>query len=314
MNPEDVKKVMVVGAGTMGHSIAQVFAQAGIECNLVDLNQAILDRSLRLIRSNLDTLAEHGRVKGKDIPEIVGRVHTSTDLSQAAEGADFALEAVVEQSDVKKDVFKELDAACTESCVIASNTSSLDIFSIAEINKPERLVVTHWFAPPHIIPLVELAPGPLTSTRTMQDTSGLMKRIGKKPVVLKNFARSFIVNRIQNVIALTVFDMLEKNLAEPEDIDLAVKTSLGIRLPIVGVVQTMDFTGLGLIADINREFGLNPPAVIQEKVDKGLLGVSASKGFYDYGGRTEEEILKKRDEMYLEILAHLESIKAFEQV
>jgi 3-hydroxybutyryl-CoA dehydrogenase len=314
MDPKDVKRVLVVGAGTMGHSIAQVFAQAGVEVVLVDLNAAILERALRSVRSNLETLADYGRVASRDIPAIIDRIRPATDLVSAAGEVEFALEVVVEDSQVKKDVFRQLDESCPKSAVLASNTSSLDIFSIAEVSRPERLVVTHWFAPPHIIPLVEVVPGPETSRETLDRTAELMQRLGKRPVVLKKFAPSFIVNRLQNAVSYTVYDILDKGLADIEDIDLAVKTSLGIRLPIVGVVQSMDFTGLGLICDIMKGFGIKPPAIIQERVSRGHVGASASKGFYDYGGRTEEQILEKRDRLYLKMLDHLEKIKAFEPV
>ncbi|MHA1579034.1 MAG: 3-hydroxyacyl-CoA dehydrogenase family protein [Candidatus Freyarchaeota archaeon] len=140
-----------------------------------------------------------------------------------------------------------------------------------------------------------------------------MERLGKRPVVLKEFVRAFIVNRIQNVIAPAVLEILEKGWATPEDIDIAVKTSLGIRLPIVGVVQTYDFTGLNVVRDVLKSYGISHP-LIEEKVKQGHLGAKTSKGIYDYGGRSEEEILKKRDGLYLRMLDHLEKIGAFEPV
>jgi len=141
----------------------------------------------------------------------------------------------------------------------------------------------------------------------------LMERLGKRPVVMKEFVRSFIVNRIQNNIALAVQDLLQNDLATPEEIDLAVKLSLGIRLPIVGVVQTMDFTGLDLIYQLMQNYGMENK-LIEEKFKQGHLGAKTSKGIYDYGGRSEEEILRKRDELYLKMLDHLEETGAFEPV
>lgn len=313
MDPKDVKSAVVVGAGVMGHSIAQVLAQAGIEVGLVDLTEEALERAMKLIKSNLDILAEFNRVPSNEIPAILERIHPSTDLASAAQGVDFALEAVVEVADVKKKVFSQLDELCSEDIVLASNTSGLDIFSIAEVKNPERLVISHWFAPPHIIPLVEVVPGPETSPEVVAFTAGLMERLGKRPVVMKEFVRSFIVNRIQNQIFLAVLEMLEKGWATPREIDTAVKTSLGIRLPIVGVVQTYDFTGLDLVLDVMKSYGVSHP-LFEEKVEKGELGAKTSKGLYDYGGRSEEEILKKRDRLYLKMLDHLESIDAFKPI
>jgi len=313
MDPKNVKSALVVGAGVMGHSIAQVFAQARIEVNLVDLDGKILERAMNLVKSNLETLAEFGRVSGDEIPQILARIHPSTDLAAAAKGVDFVLEAVVEVPDVKKRIFSQLEEFCPEDTVLASNTSTLDIFSIAEAKKPERLVAAHWFAPPHIIPLVEVVPGPKTSPEVVTFTAKLMERLGKKTVVMKEFVPAFIVNRIQNYIGMAFFEILDNGWATPQEIDMAVKTSLGIRLPIVGVVQCLDFTGLDLVLDIMKSTGLKNP-LIEEKVTQGHLGAKTSKGIYDYGGRSEVEILKKRDRLYLKTLDHLERIEAFEPV
>jgi 3-hydroxybutyryl-CoA dehydrogenase len=247
------------------------------------------------------------------MPLILSRIHPSTDLRSSADNVDFAMEAVVEVEDVKKRVFSELDELIPEDTIIASNTSGLDIFRFAEIRRPERLVIAHWFVPAHIIPLVEVVPGPKTSPQVVRSTAELMKRVGKRPVVMKEFVRSFIVNRIQNYISMAYFEILENGWATAEDIDLAVKTTLGIRLPIVGVVQNIDFSGLDLVLDIMKSYGVRN-AVIEEKVKKGHLGAKTSKGMYDYDGRKEEEILNKRDKLYLKMLDHLEKINAFEPI
>ncbi|PKN35127.1 MAG: 3-hydroxyacyl-CoA dehydrogenase [Deltaproteobacteria bacterium HGW-Deltaproteobacteria-19] len=311
----EMKRAVVVGAGTMGHSIAQVFAQHGIETGLADTTGECLERAMRLIRVNLETLADYGSVKREEIPAILGRIIPSTDLAAAAEGADFAIEAVVEVPEVKKAVFQQLERICPDGAVLASNTSSLDVFSIVgEIHRPERLLITHWFAPPHIIPLVEVVPGPKTSPEAMDVAVQLMQRLGKKAVVLKQFVPSFIVNRIQQMIFFGVLEILKNDWASPEDIDLAVKASLGVRLPVVGAVQTLDFTGLDLVDTmIKNALGQSVP-FIAEPVSKGHLGVKSSKGLYDYGGRSEEEILRKRDIRYLAVLEQMEKLGAFEPV
>jgi len=313
MDHNDVKRAVVVGAGVMGHSIAHVFAQAGIEVNLVDLNEKVLQHAMDLMKGNLETLAEFKKISSDDIPGILGRIQPTTDLAGGAEGVDFAVEAVAEVPDVKRDIFSRLDQFCPGNTVIASNTSSLDIFHIEPIIRPERLVVAHWFAPPHIIPLVEVVPGPKTSQKVVEFTANLMKKLGKKTVIMKEFVPSFIVNRIQHSVSRAVWEMLEKGWATPEEIDLAIKLSLGIRLPIVGVVQTTDFTGLDLIYDIMKGEGRVSP-LVEEKVKQGHLGTKTSKGVYDYGDRSETEILKKRDRLYLKLLDYLEGIKAFEPV
>jgi len=313
MDPKNVKQVAVIGAGVMGHSIAQVFAQAGILVYLVDLKDDLLARGLELVKSNLQTLADYGRVSAQEIPAILDRIRPTTDLAAAIREVDFVQEAVAEIPEVKRKVFLQLEAACRQDIALASNTSGLDIFKIIEVKDPSRVVVAHWFAPPHIIPLVEVVPGPSTAPGVLQFAAGLMERIGKKPLVMKQFVRRFIVNRIQNAIVRTALEMVTNGWATPEQVDLAVKTSLGIRLPIVGVVQSLDFTGLNLIHDITKgTAGENP--LIEERVRQGHLGVSTAKGIYDYGGRTEEEILRKRDLLYLKMLDFLETLEAFKPV
>jgi 3-hydroxybutyryl-CoA dehydrogenase len=313
MSPRRLRTALVVGAGVMGHSIAQVFSQAGINVNLVDVDKDKLAHAMTLIQANLDQFADYGRVPVKEIPEILSRIRPSTDLAAAAKAAGFCVEAVSEVPEVKQRIFAQLDEVCPPNTVIASNTSTLNIFQIARVKRPERLIVAHWFAPPHIIPLVEVAPGPNTKPEVVIFTAALMQRLGKKPLVLKQFVPSLLVNRIQNAIARPVWEMLEKGWATPEQIDLAVKASLGIRLPIVGVVQSLDFTGLDLAADIMRVYGTVSP-VVAEKIKQGHLGAKTSKGMYDYGDRSEEEILAARDRKYLKMLELLERIQAFEPI
>jgi 3-hydroxybutyryl-CoA dehydrogenase len=313
MDTQAVKKAAVIGAGTMGHSIAVVFAKAGIEVNLVDVDEKALAGSAAKMASVLNTLADNGLVAADKIEEILGRIHSSTELSSACAEADFVVEAVPEVPDIKKEIFTRLDQACASETVIASNTSGLDIFEFADVEKPERLVIAHWWAPPHIIPLVEVVPGPSTSPATVSFTAALMEKLGKVPVVMKEFTRGFIVNKIQNTMVFAVSDLLTNGLASPEDIDKAVKYSLGIRIPIIGVVQSLDFTGLNVVSDIGKSYGLTVP-LLEEKIEQGHLGVKTSCGLYDYGGRTEQEICAKRDNLFFKMIDYLEELDAFDPI
>jgi len=313
MNPENVKMAAIIGAGVMGQSISIVFASAEIDVTLVDVNEKVLSHAIKLIESSLNTLAHFGKISKAEIPSKLSRVHPSTDLREIVEDVDFVIEAVPEVPSIKKKVFSTLDELCGADTVLASNTSGLNIFNMVEVNHPERLVITHWFSPAHIIPLVEVVPGVETSLEVVTFTAKLLERLGKKPMVLKKFVPSFIVNRIQSAINRAVLEILENGWATPEDIDMAIKNTLGIRLPIVGVAQAMDFTGLDLIFDIMRHSGLQS-SFIEEKVKQGCLGAKTSKGIYDYGNRSQADILKKRDRFYFKMLDHLEKINAFEPV
>jgi 3-hydroxybutyryl-CoA dehydrogenase len=313
MDANAVKNVLVVGSGVMGSSIAQVFASTGMNVVLVDVAEEVLGRAIRLIASSLNTLADLGKIPEDKIPSTLSRIKTSTSLTEMAGHVDFVIEAVPEVPEIKKKVFSQLDQFCGADTVIASNTSGLDIFNLTDVKRPERLIIAHFFAPAHIIPLVEVVPGAKTSGEVISFTVRLMERAGKSPIVLNEFVPSFIVNRIQIAVSLAAQEMLEKGWANPEDIDRAVKLSLGIRLPILGVVQTWDFNGLDLARDVLKSVGRDS-SFFEKKVAQGHLGVKTSRGVYDYGGRSEAEILKKRDELFLKMLDYLRNINAFEPV
>lgn len=314
-NINNINSVLVIGAGTMGHSIAQVYAQAGFEVSLVDLNQEVLEHAFSLIKLNLDTLAEYGRINSGEIPAILDRIRLTTDLQSVASEANIVVEAVNENPEVKKNLFLQLDKLCSKNTIFASNTSGLNIFKIVETQKPERLVIHHFCYPAYIIPLVEIVAGPKTSPEIIDISVKLMEKLGKKPIVLKEYVDNFIINRFQSVINVQAYEMMQKGWATAEQIDFALKTSLGIRLPIAGVVQTQDFNGLDLILDVQKRYGINRRYPIVEKlVKEGYLGAKTGKGFYDYGGHNEEEIIKKRDILYLKMLDFLEKVDAFEPI
>lgn len=307
------ERAVVIGAGLMGHSIAQVFAQGGIETALVATREQSLERAMSLIQSNLNTLAKFGKVRTEEISDICARVHPTTDLRSAVKDAAFVLETVPEVVEVKEQVFARLDELAPENAILASNTSGLNIFEIAKVRNPANLVICHWWLPAHIMPLVDVIPGPSTSAETLGLTAELMKRLGKKPVVMKSFVNPAIINQIQNNIGVAVSNILSKEWTSPEDLDLAVKLTLGVRLPILGVVQTLDFTGLDTVFQVMQGYGLSN-RIIEENVKAGHLGTKTSKGLYDYGGRSQEEILKKRDELFLRLIEVLEQLTGFRPV
>lgn len=313
MRAEDPKRVLVVGAGVMGHSIALVLACRGKEVALVDVDRERLDHGLRLMERAYQVLADAGKEDPAGWEIVLGRVRAFTDLGEAARDCDLVIEAVPEVPEIKREVFARLDECCPPNAILTSNTSGLDIFEFVEVGDPSRLLIAHWFNPPHIIPLVEVVPGPSTSPGVVSTVRSFLEALGKVPVVLKGFTRAFIVNKIQNMMGLAVFELLGSGLVEPEDIDRAVKYSIGIRMPVIGVVQSLDFTGLDLVADIAGSYGLSVP-YIQDLVARGRLGVKTSAGIYDYGGRDEMDILAKRDRLFLELMDRMEELGTFQPV
>jgi 3-hydroxybutyryl-CoA dehydrogenase len=298
---EEIRNVTIVGAGTMGHSLAQVFAQGGYHVWLNDVKEEILDRARKLIASNLSTLSELGIVEKAQREPILARIHTTPRLEEAGKNADFVIEAIIEDQPAKKEMFSKLDKICPPGAILASNTSYMDIFKFVETKRPDKVLITHWFAPPHIVPLVEIVKGPQTSQETVDVVKALMVKVGKKPIVITKFLPGFIANRLQSALSNEVMHLLDNGYASPEDIDTATKASFALRMPIVGLVKRMDFTGLDLSQKImsNMTYKVPPQRSRSETLDKlvsqGKLGVKTGSGYYQYGGRSTEEIMKERD-------------------
>ena len=309
--PDQVQRVAVVGAGTMGHSIAQVFAQGGIDVDLVDLDEAALGRAPRLVERNLRVLVDGGRLDPGEIPAILGRLHPTTSIAEAAARAEFAMEVVSETIAAKQAVVNAFEDAAAPDVVLASNTSALDVFSQVTAARPERFVCAHWFMPPYIIPLVEVAGGPDTSSESLEWTADLLRRVGKRPLVMKRFAIGFIANRIMMAMGAAAEELMNDGAATVEDVDFVMKTSVGVRLGLVGIFQSLDFNGLDLIAEGTAEMGREVPPYLKEVVDRGFYGPKTGRGFYDYGGRSEWEVVRKRDLAYLAVLDALEAADAF---
>jgi len=309
-----IRNVTIVGAGTMGHSLAQVFAQAGYKVWLHDIQEEILARAKNLIASNLQTLVEMGLLAKNQIPPILERIHPTTRMEEAGGNADFVIEAVIEDAAAKKEVFKSLDRVCPPGAILASNTSYMDIFQFVETKRPAQVLITHWFAPPHIVPLVEIVRGPETSQQSVDIAKTLVLNAGKKPILLSKFLPGFIANRLQSALGNEVLFLLDNGYASAEDIDMATKASFGLRMPVLGLVKRMDFTGLDLTQKIlsNATYKIPPQQVRSKTVDalvaRGKLGVKTGGGYYEYGGRSTEEIMKERDRKLIQLREFLKDL------
>lgn len=310
MSIEWIKRVLVVGAGAMGHSIAMVFAQGGYEVDLVDLEEGILKKALGLIRSNLQTLKEMKMIDSKSIPKILSRIHPSTSLN-IGKRADLVVEAISEIPNAKKKLFQSLDHLCPRRTIFTSNTSYLNVFKFLKTRRPEKVLIAHWYAPPHLIPLVDVVKGPNTSMETVKVVRDLLLKLGKTPVVMKRFIPGYVVNRLQRAMAREIFYLLDHGYATPEEIDTAVKNSLGVRIPVVGVVQRYDFTGLNTALTFERNPSIHlvskevPLKTLIQLVRRGYLGVKSGRGFYDYSSRKAEEVLRERDKKLIKMIKFL---------
>lgn len=311
---EDVKKIAVIGAGTMGHGIAQSFAQAGYQVSMMDNAQPSLERGLSLIESSLGTMAQEDIIEQKIIPTILSRITPTLSIEEAAYDADIAIEAVVEDKDIKKAVFVQLDTYCPPRTLLASNTTFFNIFDFVETSRPDKVLITHWYAPPQIIPLVDVVKGPKTEMANVERMADVLRDIGKKPAVFKKYVPGYVVTRLQIAFQREVFYLLDNDFLSPEELDEAAKWGLALRMMIVGVVQRIDFGGLDLTVR-NLEKSLFPPTPLEYKpkkifelVNQGHLGVKTGKGFYDYKGRTEAEVCRERDLKLIKMLKALKTI------
>ena len=314
----DRKKIVVVGAGIMGSGIAQTFAQAGYEVSLVDMQSEILTRARNLIESSLATFAYEGLLVEKQINETIKRINFTTSLEDGAQDADIAIEAVTEDAEIKKKVFAKLDKLCPPRTILASNTTSLNIFDIVQTSRPDKVILCHWYAPPQIMPLVDVVKGPQSSDEAIELMVRTLKIARKKPVVMDKFISGFVIPRLQLAIQREVFFLIDNGYLTPEDLDEAVKYSLAMRMMILGVVQRIDFGGLDLtVKNLQNQYvqsHMTPlsykPKKVFELVAQGHLGVKTGKGFYDYHGRSEAEVYRERDVKLIRMLKAMEELEA----
>ena len=314
MQLADIRKVAVFGAGTMGPGLAQVFATAGYEVALYSRSAKTLDEAMSVVAANLATFVDRGMVDKDDTARILARILPTRSVQEAGREADVVIETIVENLDAKQALYEELDAICREDTVFTSDTSYLNIFEIMPARRLPRTVIAHWFAPPHIIPLVEVVKGPQTSPETVDLVVALIGKVEHVPSVMDKFAPGFCVNRLLRGIGREVLFLLDNGYVTPEQLDVAVKASIIPRAMVLGFVQRYDFTGLDLAYNnLQNEAFVeapvdNEPRSLVERVERGELGTKSGKGFFDYGGRSLEEVLHERDAAMLEVLGDMKDL------
>ena len=306
---EDIRKVVVIGAGIMGGGIAQNFAQAGLSVVISARHQETLDNALAQVGANLRLFAEFGLLQEEPslIQSRIG-LCLAQELEKAIKDCDFVVESIPEVLQAKRELFARLDS-CHPDAILSSNTSSLTMSAIADgMRTPGRVIGVHYFTPAHIVPLVEIHRGRNTTDEVVQATRELMVKVGKKPVLVRKEVPGLIVNRIQTAMVREASYLIEQGVVTPEDLDMAAKASYGFRLASLGPMAQLDINGLDTIMRGNEQIykvlcnSTESSPTIVEKVQRGELGLKSGKGYYDYENKSREQIIEARDRNLLKQL------------
>jgi enoyl-CoA hydratase/3-hydroxyacyl-CoA dehydrogenase len=300
MNVDDIKTVAMIGAGDMGHGIAEVALIAGFKVNLYDIKQEFVDKGERRIMESLDKLASKGRVPAEHVAKIKAELlKTTTDLADAVKDADLAIEAAPEVLDLKKKIFAEMDKAAPANALLASNTSTMSITDIAKATgRPEKVLGMHYFNPAVLMKLVEVIHGDQTSDETIETGRAYVERIGKVPVIVKKDVPGFIANRVNAPASVLVNAIIGSGEIEPEALDAFVR-SLGAPM---GPCELLDYVGADIAVNGAKYYAETvhpdyaPSQHLLKMVEEGALGKKTGKGYFDWSkGRPEIDLSKATD-------------------
>ncbi|HEY2651491.1 MAG TPA: 3-hydroxyacyl-CoA dehydrogenase family protein [Solirubrobacteraceae bacterium] len=293
------ERIAIVGAGLMGHGIAQVFAEAGHPVALYDPNEPVLASANERIAANLRALARD--------TDAVRHVTLHPTLEEAVRHAQFVFEAGPEKLAIKQAIFIQLEAMTDPEAVLATNTSVIPVGQIAaDVRSAHRVVGTHWWNPPYLIPLVEVVQAARTTPTVIRRTSALLARVGKEPVHVRRDVPGFVGNRLQHALWREAFALIAAGVCDAETVDRVVKTSFGARLAVMGPIENADYIGLDLTLDIHQHIlpsldrTEGPSPYLRELVAHGKLGMKSGSGFLTWGKqdskRARDRLLRHLDD------------------
>ncbi len=301
-----IKKIAVLGSGTMGHGIAESFAMYGYEVNLYDTDEARLQTAKEEIKEELELLVEEGFITSETIQPTLDRIKLSIDLKQTVADRDYVIEAVPEVIKLKQDLFKQLDEYCPEHTILTSNTSSLalnEMMALVSDERKQRMMVSHWYNPGHLMPLVELSYFGNMPEHLYKEVEHLYASIKKQTVKVLKDVPGLVANRIQQGVAREAFSIIELGIAAPEDVDKALKFGPAFRYATTGQLEVADFGGLdiwcivgdNLLKAMDNSQSANP--LLRQKMAEGKLGIKSGEGFYKYDpseiSTVKKEFMKK---------------------
>ena len=304
----DIKKIAVLGAGTMGPGIAQIYAMGGYQVTMWTRSESTREKAVASLKSQLDTFEGEGLLS-EDKETVLGRIGFALTVEEAVDGADFIQETIVENRDAKVALYEQLAACVPADVIIASNTSALNIFEIVPEKLLTQQIICHWYAPPHVIPLVEVVKSEQAPQEYGEIAVALLTKCGKTAVLMKKFIRGYIINRLQQCIQGECFNLIDGGYCDAQAIDDACKASFIPRAMVLGICKRIDFGGIDMTANNikNKSYTFpnydTMPKCMQEHLDKGELGLKTGKGFFDYTGKDVEELKAHRDRQLFEAFA-----------
>ena len=305
MTTEHIKKIGIVGAGTMGAGVAEIFAQFGYTVILYNRSKAGMQRALEHLQSKVtvDPIPIE-----KETDAAGAKIYTTHDLAELAQ-VDLISESIAENLEVKQDIFRKLDEICDAKTLFTTNTSGLSISQIATaVSHPERFAGMHYFNPPQIVPAMEIIKGKETSDATCEVLMDLAKQMQKQPILVQKDVPGFVASRLQFAVVREALHLVEEGIASPADIDAVMKHGLGLRWALLGPLEIADLGGLDIFNTVgsyvakSMSNATDSPKVLQDLVAAGKLGAKTGSGFYDYPPGKASALIAERDEKLLEIL------------
>jgi 3-hydroxybutyryl-CoA dehydrogenase/5-formyl-3-hydroxy-2-methylpyridine 4-carboxylate dehydrogenase len=307
MVQNDIRKVAVIGAGTMGPGMAATFARNGFDTTLYDVKPEQLEKARGAVDFVYTILTGGGFMTSEDADTGRQRITYTTDLAEALNGADFVVETVPEKKDIKQQVFQEIEALVGDDVILATNTSGIPITDIASVTRvPGRVVGMHWSNPPHLIPVIEVIRGEQTTDETTQATVEIVDKIGMVPAIVDRDVAGFVENRILYAIMREALHLLDEGVASAEAIDTITKWGIGYKLAVIGPLELLDMAGLDIYTSVanylNKDLNASPgiSKTVTDKVAAGKLGIKTQGGLFDY---TPEKILQLQQQRGRKLVA-----------